>query len=423
MTHSTPFFNFPLIAPAQAQKHVTHNEAVIALDRHLQLSVLDNRAAPPEMPMVNDRYLVGAAATGAWQGRDNDIAVAQGGDKWLFLTPHAGWRCWTEADASFRIFTGTSWDVPPMPETASRLGIQATPDDVNRLTVRSRGSLFTHDDADDHRVSINKRTTGDTGSVLFQSGFQGHGELGLIGDDDLSFRTSQDGANWQTGISLDVATAKVEFPAGSHGTQFVPTLTPDAYIYGPPNRVTTSYNTSNITLSQDRVHFLPIYVDRPVEINGGLMILSTPSRDSGSVIRAGFFKLERSEAEDWKIGARLADFGTLPADTAGAKPFEQATPFRADPGWYVAAFGTDGAGASFKYARWMTPGQLQYVATGSGSSADLRVNGASSLFFVNSQSAFITDGFPSDFTGANLGGSSTNYHYTRQAFIPHWRAL
>jgi len=46
----TPKLSLPYIMPAQAQKHVTHNEALAKLDVIVQLSVLSmNLKSPPEV--------------------------------------------------------------------------------------------------------------------------------------------------------------------------------------------------------------------------------------------------------------------------------------------------------------------------------------------------------------------------------------
>jgi hypothetical protein len=56
----------PYIQPSQAQKHVTHNEALRTLDVIVQLAVLDRtRTAPPGAAAIGDRHIVAAGATGA----------------------------------------------------------------------------------------------------------------------------------------------------------------------------------------------------------------------------------------------------------------------------------------------------------------------------------------------------------------------
>ncbi len=57
---SSTHLELPFILPEQAQKHVTHNEAIAALDTLTQLAVLDrDLGTPPADPAVGDRYIVG----------------------------------------------------------------------------------------------------------------------------------------------------------------------------------------------------------------------------------------------------------------------------------------------------------------------------------------------------------------------------
>lgn len=48
MTEQTARLRLPYILPSQAQKHVTHNEALQRLDAIVQLVVKDVVAAPPD---------------------------------------------------------------------------------------------------------------------------------------------------------------------------------------------------------------------------------------------------------------------------------------------------------------------------------------------------------------------------------------
>ncbi len=73
---TTTNLKLPLIAPAQAQKHVTHNEALTALDALIFLAVSSRRrTSPPVSPADGERHLIAAAATGIWLGRDKNLAV------------------------------------------------------------------------------------------------------------------------------------------------------------------------------------------------------------------------------------------------------------------------------------------------------------------------------------------------------------
>ena len=76
MPETSPTLAMPYIQPAQAQKHVTHNEALRILDAVSQLSVLNaDLAEPPLLPEEGDRYIVAQDGTGAWAGQDFNVAI------------------------------------------------------------------------------------------------------------------------------------------------------------------------------------------------------------------------------------------------------------------------------------------------------------------------------------------------------------
>ncbi len=105
----TPLLGLPLLEASQAQKHVTHNEALLLLDAMVHLAVISRAlAAPPASPGDGDRYLVAASATGAWLGHSGHIAFREAGS-WRFAIPKAGWRLWVQAESLFLLFDGTAW--------------------------------------------------------------------------------------------------------------------------------------------------------------------------------------------------------------------------------------------------------------------------------------------------------------------------
>lgn len=73
------------------------------------LSVKDrDLATPPASPADGDRYIVAAAATGAWSGRTNQIAVRLGG-AWEFHLPKVGWVCFIEDEAVLSAYKAAGW--------------------------------------------------------------------------------------------------------------------------------------------------------------------------------------------------------------------------------------------------------------------------------------------------------------------------
>ena len=86
----TPNLALSYIVAAQAQKHVTHNGAIRALDAVLQIGALArDLAAPRGSPANGDRYIVAPSASGAWLGKDSRIAAFQDG-AWSFYPPREG---------------------------------------------------------------------------------------------------------------------------------------------------------------------------------------------------------------------------------------------------------------------------------------------------------------------------------------------
>lgn len=106
---TTPNLQLPYLMAAQAQKHVTLNEALRTLDAIVNLSVLDrDLSAPPASPDEGDRYLVAAGASGAWSGKSGLVAAFQDG-AWAFYAPRTGWICFVADEAVALAWNGSAW--------------------------------------------------------------------------------------------------------------------------------------------------------------------------------------------------------------------------------------------------------------------------------------------------------------------------
>ncbi|MDR9484638.1 MAG: DUF2793 domain-containing protein [Sediminimonas sp.] len=209
MTDATPHLDLPYILPAQAQKHVTHNEAIARLDALTQLAVADrDRTVPPTDATEGARHIVAPGATAQWDGHDGKVALLLNGG-WVFLTPRTGWMAYIAAEAALRVFDGAQWAEPPRDlDDLPGLGIATSSDAVNRLAVAAQATLFSHAGAG-HQVKVNKSATGDTASLLFQTGWSGRAEMGTIGTDDFTIKLSPDGATWHEALRLNAATGAV----------------------------------------------------------------------------------------------------------------------------------------------------------------------------------------------------------------------
>jgi len=206
---ATTHLGLPYLSAAQAQKHVTHNEALRSLDALVQIAVLDAAETdPPPTPAEGDRYIVATSATGAWSGHDGELAAYVDG-AWAFFTPVEGWIVFDLASQAVLVFDSSAWTpVSAFLGPIDQLGVNTTADATNRLAVHSNAVLFTGIEAGeggtgDVRFVVNKEADADTASLLFQSGFSGRAEIGLAGDTDFVFKVSANGADWVEAIRID----------------------------------------------------------------------------------------------------------------------------------------------------------------------------------------------------------------------------
>lgn len=109
MAETSPRLLLPYLQAAQAQKHVTHNEALRRLDGLVNLTVEDrSRSAPPANPVEGAAYLVAAGATGLWTGWSGDVALWADG-AWMRLPARIGWRVWVVAEQLLLVRLAAGW--------------------------------------------------------------------------------------------------------------------------------------------------------------------------------------------------------------------------------------------------------------------------------------------------------------------------
>jgi hypothetical protein len=223
MVENTPSLALPLIAAGQAQKHVTHNEALALLDALVQLAVIDrDLAVPPGHPEEGDRYLVAPDPSGAWAGWAGRIARYQDG-AWLSLVPRSGWLAFVVDEAEIYAFANGAWS-PLRPaltalQNLTRLGLGTAADAQNPFAAKLNKALWTalttgEGGDGDLRYTLNKQAAGHVLSLLLQSGYSGRAEIGLVGNDDLSLRVSPDGGTWTTVFTVERTTGAALFDKG-----------------------------------------------------------------------------------------------------------------------------------------------------------------------------------------------------------------
>ncbi len=222
MTQTT-HLALPLLDAAQAQKHVTHNEALALIDALTQLSIsARNVTSPPGTPAEGDRLLIGAGATDAFAGRSDQIATFLAGG-WSFLAPQAGWRAYVEAEQLLLLYDGAQWIDCGLSlrqlQNVSLLGVGATADGANPLLAKLNATLFTaksvgEGGSGDLRFALNKESAAKTVSQLYESNYSARAETGLTGDDNFHVKVSADGSAWKEAVVVDGATGEVAFPSG-----------------------------------------------------------------------------------------------------------------------------------------------------------------------------------------------------------------
>ncbi len=214
---TTANLGLTLLAAAQSQKHVTMNEALVLLDATVQLSARSRTVtAPPGTLPDGARWIVPSGATGGFAGHDAALAVAQDGGL-SFLTPRAGWLVWVEDEAIQLVFDGTHWVIPPGVASGGDLALAhfavgTAIDAGNPLSVKANNLLLaargvSEGGSGDLRMKIDKEASGNTASQLYQTGFSGRAETGLLGNDHFAVKVSADGMIWRTALDIDPATA------------------------------------------------------------------------------------------------------------------------------------------------------------------------------------------------------------------------
>ncbi|MDF3060728.1 MAG: hypothetical protein K0S06_837 [Microvirga sp.] len=273
---ATTHLSLPLIAAGQAQKHVTHNEALLALDALVHCAVKEKGvAAPPGTPAEGDRYIVAAAPTGAWTGKAGQVAAWQDG-AWRFYAPQAGWIAFVVDELQLYHFDGSAWAPGVLAITSLQnltfLGVGTTADATNPFSTKLNNVLHAakmvaEGGTGDLRVKLSKETAAKTASYLFQTNFSARAEFGLAGDDDFHLKVSPDGAAWTEALLVDRATGTVSLPAGAtsvtpaagtNSTAVATTAFVDAGAIREAGQCRLAKSGSNLVLSRRNGHRIVI---------------------------------------------------------------------------------------------------------------------------------------------------------------------
>jgi hypothetical protein len=221
----TTHLKLPYLAAAQAQKHVTVNEGLSALDSLVQCAVLELfRNDPPTSPGDGDRYIVGSSPTGAWAGKAYSLAVWRDG-AWTFHDAQAGWRVFNLADNTLYVLdAGFSWTaIGGLPasgaeiQNAALIGLGTTTDAANPFSAKLNAALWTartgaEGGSGDLFFTMNKAAAARDLGYVFQTNFITRALVGLFGSNRLRIAVSNDGSTFFDGLIVDNANGIVDQP-------------------------------------------------------------------------------------------------------------------------------------------------------------------------------------------------------------------
>ncbi|MTH77213.1 DUF2793 domain-containing protein [Paracoccus aestuariivivens] len=107
--NSTTNLTLPLLLPAQAQKHVTVNDALMRLDGMVDLVLQSvSRTAPPSPVVEGQCWGVPAGAINEWEGQAGKIAIGANGG-WVFVAPTFGRRAMIADRGMMAVHDGLVW--------------------------------------------------------------------------------------------------------------------------------------------------------------------------------------------------------------------------------------------------------------------------------------------------------------------------
>lgn len=218
---TSPRLGLDYLAASQAQKHVTLNDALRRLDAVVQVCVASKSiATQPAAPDEGDSWILPGGASGdAWGTMTPGSLAAFQDGAFVEIQPWTGFLAYIADEDALHVHDGTGWKpATPLPESATRFGVNTLADATNRLAVKANAVLLSHDDvtpsSGDMRAIVNKSAVDKSASFLFQNGFSGRAEIGLTGNDDFHLKVSADGSAWSDAMVVNGGNGRVLLGGG-----------------------------------------------------------------------------------------------------------------------------------------------------------------------------------------------------------------
>lgn len=222
MSNLSPRHAFPYLSPSQAQKHVTVNESLQLVDALLQCAVVSaTQEVEPTDPQDGETWILPAGRSGpSWDFIAPGHITAWLDGRFTPIAPVPGFLAYVVDTGVFLLFNGADWSAIPLSaDHVPSFGVNTAADTTNRLAVKADAELLSHDDvtpgSGNARKIINKIDAAHTASLVFQSGFSGRAEIGLMGDNQLAFKVSGDGGTFTEVLRADTVTGHLAMQRAS----------------------------------------------------------------------------------------------------------------------------------------------------------------------------------------------------------------
>jgi hypothetical protein len=230
----TPRLALPAIEAAQAQKHVTHNEALVLIDALTHLAAESRTlSVAPVSPADGACYIPAPGAGGSWSGWAGQIALYIGGG-WIRIVPIPGMKAWVKDERLTVTYEDSVWrDGIALTAHGGRVTLRAKEEEVTLAgaSVETADPAFIPDRA--IVLGVASRTTlSITGATSYGVGINGNptqfGNLlgiafgsannGVIGPTafyaDTRIRVTANGGNFTAGkVRLIVYFLEMSVPA------------------------------------------------------------------------------------------------------------------------------------------------------------------------------------------------------------------
>ena len=108
---ATTRLGLPMLTAGQAQKEITHNEALQTLDFITAACVEEPpRSDPPATPVTGACYIVGTSPTGVWVGKPANLACYSAGG-YRFIPPFEGLSVLMRSTGTLAVYRQGAWDL------------------------------------------------------------------------------------------------------------------------------------------------------------------------------------------------------------------------------------------------------------------------------------------------------------------------